>query len=1038
MLIRRIGLVAFAIMITWTYVEAVDSVTAGWRHTVVLDDDGGLRAWGEGAWGQLGNGQFADTDLPVNVLGPDGTGRLTGVVSVSGGMFHTLAIREDGSVWAWGANTFGQLGNGRWGMDAGSAVPVRVLGVDGEGYLQGAVAVAGGWDHSVALLEDGTVVAWGSRSQGQLGDGIRDSSNWSAHPVRVLGPDGEAPLDEVTALACGAQHTLALKQDGTVLAWGCNDDGQLGRGYVGEIGRMHRLSGSLQWTPEVAGRWSFALEYTYTDSSHPDTADHVPLTDEFDGPPLEVGEAEARADRMTGAFRRHADDVEMSATIAYPSAAQVGQPVTIELSEILIGSNDGDNDFVEDMRLLLTNLDSGEQVKLSVDDALTRSTALPAPVVGPDGEGSLDGVTALAAGVYHSLALRADGTVWSWGYNGYAQLGHGTRESIATSEYMQIPTPTQMIGGAKGGEFLTGITAIAAGYENSFALDTEGRAWSCGWNVYGGLGMGVGPDRAYNRGRMQPVSQVADGEPTQVEGLTAIAAGGYHALAINTDGEPLAWGHNGFGQLGDSTRQDRITPVPAGVPAPDAAAFAAREPVIGPAPPSPAVAVTFTDPDPQDRSVIDVTEHGAEGDGTHLDQQALQAAIDAAHDAGGGTVLVPAGTYRTGVLELRSSVRLHLAEGATLLGSTNRGDYEPRAVIYAEGADDIAITGAGNIDAHGRFAPNRGWRHYVIRMIECSNVTLEGIATTNSGSWTQYYTRCSDLTIRNIRLNCVRPGRNNDGLDITGCQDVLIEGCVIASDDDCIVIKSFASEDVNRNIRAVNNIVYAYASGFKLGTETRGVYENIECDGLQAFGGTTLGLYTVDGANTSGVHVSNVRAEASRCALGMRLGARLREGYFREGEERVPGSLGDVTVRNIDVDLAAVPWRDVLLAHGVENAEIAHQLGPRAVEPSFISGLPEHPVRHVLLENVRLSHPGGGTEDEALIEVPERPEAYPAARMFGPLPAWALYLRHAEDVTLRNVRLELRSFDGRPPLVNEDLADDELTIDGLSVHEGWR
>ncbi|MFW6437374.1 MAG: RCC1 domain-containing protein, partial [Armatimonadota bacterium] len=589
MLIRRIALIAAALACTVPCVEAVESVTAGWRHTVVLEDDGSVRAWGEGEWGQLGNGEFVDVDEPVSVLGPDGAGQLSDIVSVSAGMYHTLAIREDGSVWAWGANTFGQLGDGRWGIDASSAVPVRVLGVGGEGYLQGVVAVAGGWDHSVALLEDGTVVAWGSRCHGQLGDGIRDSNDWSAHPVQVLSPSGEGALDAVTALACGAQHTLALRGDGTVVAWGGNDDGQLGRGHLGDIGRMHRLSGSLSWTPEAAGRWSLALEYTYTDASHLETTDRLPLVDEFDGPSLVASEAEADGGMLTGRFSRHADAVEMSATVSYPATVEVGEPVTLELSEILIGSHEGDNDYAREMHLLLVNLNTGQEVRLSVDDALTRSTALPAAVVGPDGESALDDVTSLAAGVYHSLALRADGSVWSWGYNGYAQLGHGTRESIATSEYMQSVVPTQMIGGAQGGEFLTEITAIAAGYETSYALDSAGRAWSCGWNVYGGLGMGVHPNDAYNRGRMQPVSTLVDGERVQIDGLTAIAAGGYHALAIDANGDTLAWGHNGFGQLGDSTRQDRFIPILAGVAAPDVEALAAHEPVVGPAPPSPAV-----------------------------------------------------------------------------------------------------------------------------------------------------------------------------------------------------------------------------------------------------------------------------------------------------------------------------------------------------------------------------------------------------------------------------------------------------------------
>jgi len=1026
--------VAALIGLTGVAGVAVGGVAAGWRHTVVLDDSGGLRAWGEGRLGQLGSGEFATVDRPVAVVGPGGEGRLTGVVSVSAGMFHTLAIREDGSVWAWGDNTFGQLGNGRWGLDAHSAVPVQVRGPGGEGHLQGAVAVRGGRDHSVALLDDGTVWAWGSRCHGQLGDGVRDSNRWSTHPVQVLGPGGEGALSGVTAVACGANHTLGLRDDGTLVAWGSNHEGQLGRGWLGEMGRMYRVSLQLPWTPESAGRWSIALGYTYTDSSHLDAANHVELVDEFDGPPLLVVEGETAAETLTGQFSRRRDYVEMQGTLQYPSHASVGQPVALDLSELLIGQHERDNDYARDIHLLLSNRDTGAQVRLSVGDALTHANALAAPVVGPDGDGVLDGVAAVAAGVYHTVALREDGSVWSWGYNGTGQLGHGTRESTAGGQDLYVATPTRMIGGRQGGDYLTNIVAIAAGYENTYALDESGCGWACGWNVYGGLGMGVGPNSAYNRGRMQPVSMLVDGETVQVEGLVDIAAGAYHALAVGADDGLVAWGHNGFGQLGDGTHQDQFAPVRAAALSGDGAPSPARRPA-GQAPPSPAVQPHFSAPDPSDAGVLSVRDHGATGDGAHLDQQALQAAIDAAHGAGGGIVLVPAGVYRTGMLKLHSGVRLHLAEGATLLGSTNRDHYERQALIVAEGEEHIAITGAGTIDGHGQFCPNRGWRHNIIRMDRCSDVTIEGIATTNSGSWTQHYVRCTNLTLRNIRVNSVRPGRNNDGLDFTGCQDVLIEGCTVVSDDDCIVIKSTNAEHANRNIRAVNNIVYAYASGFKLGTETRSTFEHIVCDNLQVYGGTTLGLYSVDGADISDLRISNVHAEASRCALGMRLGARLRAAYFGEGEERVPGLLEDVVVRDLDIEMAVVPWRDVLLSHGIENAELAHQLRVRPVETSFICGLSEHPIRNVLLESIRIAHPGGGTEEQVMMEVPERPDAYPAAGMFGTLPAWGLYLRHAEAVTLRDVRLELRGPDARPPLANADLAEEDLVIDGLSVHE---
>jgi alpha-tubulin suppressor-like RCC1 family protein len=676
-------------------VEAVTMVAAGWRHSVALDDDGRLRAWGEGRMGQTGNGEFAIADRPVTVVGPDGEGALTGVVSVAAGLFHTLAIREDGSVWAWGANSFGQLGNGRWGPDAHSAVPVQVLGLDGEGHLEGAIAVSGGWDHSVALLEDGTVVAWGSRCQGQLGDGLRDSNSWSEHPVRVRGPNGEGRLGGGTALACGAHHTVVLREDGTLLAWGGNFEGQLGRGHTGDRGRMHRVSFELAWTPPTAGHWSIALGYTYTDPSHRDVADRVELVDEFDGPPLEVVTEATAVDRRTGRFSRDENHVLMRATLTYPARAPVGESVVLELQEILVGLNTADDDFAEEIHLLLTNRETGEQVRLDAGDGTALALARPAPVIGPDGDGVLEDILAVAAGVYHTVALREDGSVWAWGHNSTGQLGDGTRGTTAT--------PVQMAAGEQGEGHLERIAAVAAGFESSYALGEDGRVWACGWNVYGQLGAALPASAATGH---PEIRQVVTGSETAgpLEEITAIAAGTYHALARNASGDLLAWGHNGFGQLGDGTVRDRASAVP--VVALESG-FEPEPPRLptGVAPPAPVVDLQHAEVDAAAGNVLNVLEHGAKGDGVHLDWEALQGAIDAAHEAGGGVVLLPPGTYRTGSLELLGGVRLHLEEGATLLGSTNRDHYQRgRArpgVIWAEGADNIAITGQGVIDGQG-------------------------------------------------------------------------------------------------------------------------------------------------------------------------------------------------------------------------------------------------------------------------------------------------------------------------------------------------
>ncbi|MDR0334395.1 MAG: hypothetical protein LBH69_00710, partial [Methanomassiliicoccaceae archaeon] len=197
-------------------------IATGDLHSLVLKSDGTVWAWGYNYYGQVGGGTNDDRNTPVQVLGPEGEGHLTGVIAVAAGWYFSIAIKSDGTVWACGQNSENQLGDG---TDDDRNTPVQVLGPDGDGYLTGVIAVTGGATHSLALKSDGTVWAWGENSHGQLGDGTNDSSNT---PVQVLDPDGDGNLTGVKAIAAGSNHSLALKNDGTVWAWGYNDSGQLG------------------------------------------------------------------------------------------------------------------------------------------------------------------------------------------------------------------------------------------------------------------------------------------------------------------------------------------------------------------------------------------------------------------------------------------------------------------------------------------------------------------------------------------------------------------------------------------------------------------------------------------------------------------------------------------------------------------------------------------------------------------------------------------------------------------------------------------
>jgi alpha-tubulin suppressor-like RCC1 family protein len=205
-----------------TGLTGVVAVACGDYHSLAVKSDGTVWAWGYNGVGELGNGTFTGSATPVQVTG------LTGVVAVGGGSWHSLALKSDGTVWAWGWNYDGELGNGAFAPNS-IATPAQVPG------LTGVTAIAAGSWHSLALKSDGTVWAWGLNNTGQLGNGAF-APNSIATPAQVPGLTG------VTAIAAGGSvyynsitresgpggHSLALKKDGTVWAWGCNNTGELG------------------------------------------------------------------------------------------------------------------------------------------------------------------------------------------------------------------------------------------------------------------------------------------------------------------------------------------------------------------------------------------------------------------------------------------------------------------------------------------------------------------------------------------------------------------------------------------------------------------------------------------------------------------------------------------------------------------------------------------------------------------------------------------------------------------------------------------
>ena len=205
-----------------SYLNSIQAIMGCETHNVALKSDGTVWSWGYNAFGQLGNGTTNDAWLPVQT-GLDAAPPLTSVTKLGGRPYFTLAVKSDGTIWAWGMNRYGQMGNGTVNPLTGPQVTVPGLVSDSwpGGAINNPQQVTCGYQFGAAMTTNGTVWTWGSGSHGELGNGTTGSSYY---PAQVSG------LTNITAISAGWIHILALKADGTVWDWGNNSKGELGDG----------------------------------------------------------------------------------------------------------------------------------------------------------------------------------------------------------------------------------------------------------------------------------------------------------------------------------------------------------------------------------------------------------------------------------------------------------------------------------------------------------------------------------------------------------------------------------------------------------------------------------------------------------------------------------------------------------------------------------------------------------------------------------------------------------------------------------------
>lgn len=433
---------------------------------------------------------------------------------------------------------------------------------------------------------------------------------------------------------------------------------------------------------------------------------------------------------------------------------------------------------------------------------------------------------------------------------------------------------------------------------------------------------------------------------------------------------------------------------------------------------------------------INVLKYGAVGDGKTLNTNALQKAIDGAYENGGGKVVIPAGTFLTGSLDLRSNVELHISNGAVLLGSTDINDYNKRvpelesyndiflehALIYAEKQKNIAVTGNGTINGQGdseafiaktKKKPDRYKnRPFVIRFVQCENVKIKDVTMMNSAMWMQQYLACEDVLIDGIRV-VNHANKNNDMIDIDGSRNVIMQNCIGDTDDDALTLKS-TSEYPTENVTITNCILSSHVNAIKFGTESIGGFRNItisnivikpsrDRDPIYGFpdGLSGITLATVDGGDLEGILIDNIRIEGTQVPIYLRRGNRGRT-VREEYKSKPPGNYEGVKISNV-------------IATGVTSP-----VG------CSITGIPGYPVKNITLSNISIEFAGGGTFDDAKKEIPELEDHYPESTKWGELPAYGFFVRHVEEISFDNIQLTFRDKDIRPAMIFDD-------VDGLDL-----
>ena len=439
------------------------------------------------------------------------------------------------------------------------------------------------------------------------------------------------------------------------------------------------------------------------------------------------------------------------------------------------------------------------------------------------------------------------------------------------------------------------------------------------------------------------------------------------------------------------------------------------------------------------QSVYNVMDYGAKGDGKTLDSPALNRAIQTAAHAGGGQVVLPAGTYLCGSIRLDNNIDLHLMAGAKILaapatmnaydesevfGAPEYQDgghtYFHNSLIWAEGKHHVSITGQGVIDGEGLTKRDTekagnvqggsiGTGDKAIALKLCRDILIRDITIFRGGHFAIIVTGCEIGTIDNVTIDT-----NRDGIDIDCCKYLTVSNTKVNTpSDDAIVLKSsyaLKAPVLCEHILITNCLVTGYKLGtfldgsyvpekvnwvcgrIKLGTESNGGYRNITISNCTCMWSSGLAFEEVDQGRMENITVSNISmSHVHHYPIYITTGCRNRG----PKERTEVSSARDIYINNVVAD-------DCDSLAGI-----------------IVTGMEGEPIRHVCLSDIRIQYRGGGQK----VDKPYREQGtnYPEPRWAGPTPAYGLYARHVDGLTLRNVQFELLRPDERPEVITDDV-----------------